>query len=96
MAVLDVSLEELAGVVGMTKGTLRNAVSGYDQIRLGRVHRIARALHLSVQEITADGNDGVPDEPPAQPEGPKGPPRRQEKERENKGPKRARDQASAA
>lgn len=73
-------------------GTLRNAVSGRDPMRLERVYVLARRLRRdgenlrdTVADILAAG-DGEPDEPPKQPtRDPKTPPKRQEKT----GPRRA-------
>lgn len=80
-------------------GTLRNAVSGRDPMRLDRIYAVARTIacrldrSVQVRDVVADilgTNDGVPDEPPKQPSRePKGPPRRQETE-PTKGPRRAR------
>lgn len=81
-------------------GTLRNAVSGLDPMRLERIYAVGQVLacrlHRDVRGIVSDilgTNDGVPDEPPQQPSRePKGPPRRQDTE-PTKGPRRARTAA---
>lgn len=88
--------KELAEIItSIPHGTLRNAVSGLDPMRLDRIYTVARALVRDgenlrdcVADILAGTNDGVPDEPPKQPKRPPAPPKRQDRE-PSKGPKRA-------
>jgi hypothetical protein len=96
IAELDSDLGGLADATDIPRGTLRNATAGRQPVTLQRAYRIAKAVDLPVGDILAEGNDGVPDEPPRQPERPKGPVRRQDAEKKKTGPKRATDTASAA
>lgn len=82
-------------------GTLRNAVSGRDPMRLDRIYAVAHVLarrgepvRTVVDDILAT-NDGVPDEPPKQPTRPKAPPKRQDTEQDKKAPRRNTAKAAA-
>lgn len=85
--------KHLAELVNIPYGTLRNAVSGRDPMRLDRIYTVAHVLARRgepVRTVVADilaTNDGVPDEPPKQPSGPKAPPKRRDNE-QTTGPKR--------
>src|SRR5436190_10275093 len=86
--------KHLAELVNIPYGTLRNAVSGRDPMRLDRIYAVAHVLARRgepVRTVVADilaTNDGVPDEPPKQPARPKSPPKRQDSESTKKAPRR--------
>lgn len=89
----DWSTDELAAMLGLAGGSLRNAEAGREPMGDRRIHRAARLFSAQVHrpitygDLVSTGNDGVPDDPPAQPEAaPKPPPRR--KEGAGKAPKR--------
>jgi transcriptional regulator with XRE-family HTH domain len=69
----DWSTAQLAELLGMAEGSLRNAESAREPMSLRRIHRAARLFstvlkrRVTYRDLVADGNDGVPDEPPAQP-----------------------------
>jgi transcriptional regulator with XRE-family HTH domain len=99
----DWSSAELAAMLGMRPGSLRNIEGGRGQISMAdrRIHRAARLLTAALKrEVTfdylllADGeDDGVPDTPPDQPRPQPKPERR--KERGGTGPKREAERGAA-
>lgn len=96
---LGLSLPQLAKVVGIPPGTIRNVTRAEnpDRVRMYRARRIANAVGLPLAEVLAS-SEGVPDEPVGQPQGPKGPTRRQDSEGDHKkrtGPKRVTKQRVA-
>ncbi|WP_033288291.1 helix-turn-helix domain-containing protein [Amycolatopsis jejuensis] len=91
----DLSNEEFAGALGISPLYLRNILSKTDKPGDRLVHRMARVLGVTIDDITAT-NDGVPDEPPKQPKRePAHPTRRQDQEKST-GPKRATGKEVAA
>lgn len=94
--------QELADATGIPFDGLRNVIGGRMPARLTRIYRVAEALQRPgetvrqvVADILADGNDGVPDEPPHQPTQPKGPPPRPDRDPRKTGPKRAQSRRAA-
>jgi transcriptional regulator with XRE-family HTH domain len=88
----DWSTAQLAELLGMAEGSLRNAESAREPMSLRRIHRAARLFskvlrrQVTYRDLVADGNDGIPDEPPAQPKNePTRPPGRDDQP----GPRRA-------
>lgn len=90
----------LAEATTLTHGCLKNAISAHDPLGLPGIYELARLLRRSdedvrlvVADMLADGNDGVPDEPPHQPTQPKGPDPRKDRETRKTGPARSRPAA---
>jgi transcriptional regulator with XRE-family HTH domain len=88
----DWSTDELAEMLGLAGGSLRNAESGREPMGDRRIHRAARlfaaAVHRPVHysDLVAETGDGVPETPPEQPK-PKPKPEKR-KERGGTGPRR--------
>lgn len=77
---LDLSNGELAGLAEVNYKYLSNILSGGDEPSMRIIHRLSRALDLSVEAILAKPQ-GDPSEPPTQPSRPAGTPKRQATER---------------
>lgn len=88
---LDLSTGELADRLGISQGFLRNIEGGHDPASNRVLHRIARHLAVSVDELMrTSGGEGIPDPPPPQPKNlPTHPPKRQDSEGGKTGPRRA-------
>lgn len=96
LAELDWSVRDLAALTDIPPGTMKNAVSGIDEMRIGRVHTIARVLDLAPGDIVQTDAD-YPDEPPPQPKNePRKPARRKDVEKRQTGPKRVASESRAA
>lgn len=89
-------LQKLATVTGIPHGTLRNAIAGHDEMRLGRIYQVAQALGIPDGDVpTLIVDTGIPDTPPEQPPNtPKAPPKR--KDEKKTGPKKPTDDLRAA
>lgn len=88
-------IRRLAAETNIPYGSLRNAVHGTDQVGMGRVYEIARALGVNDNDarevlLAADPNppDGTPNKPPEPRKIPKPDPKR---DPEKKGPQRHSD-----
>ena len=89
-AELDWSPAKAAGLLDISRGYLKEVEGGRENPSERLVGRICRTYGLDRDCFVLDsGGRKHPDEGPTQPVGPKAPPRRQEKEQERKGPKRA-------
>jgi transcriptional regulator with XRE-family HTH domain len=96
----DWSTDELAAMLGLAGGSLRNVEAGREPMSDRRIYLAARLFSTQIHrpiaydDLVSTGNDGVPDEPPGQPEpAPKPPPKR--KEKAGKGPKRPAERGVA-
>lgn len=93
----DWSTEELAAMLGMADGSLRNAECGREPMGDRRIHRAARLFsaalqrHVTHRHLVAEDGEGVPEPPPEQPK-PKPKPARR-KEPAERGPRRERGAA---
>lgn len=89
----DWSTDELAAMLGLAGGSLRNAEAGREPMGDRRIYLAARLFSTQIHrpitrdQLVSSDNDGIPDDPPAQPKpAPKPVPRR--KEKAGKAPKR--------
>lgn len=88
----DWSLDDLAGLVKMSPGYLRNIETAQDDVPSTRKQRqLARVLNCA-QLAPQDAN--YPDEPPTQPKGPKGPPPGRDEKKPGRAPKRVHGAAA--
>lgn len=79
---LDLSNPDLAAKVKVSTKYLENVLSGFDNPSMRLIHRFARELDLSVDDIVAAKPTGDPTDPPTQPAGgPKSPPSRRDNEK---------------
>jgi len=91
---LDLSNTTLAERSGVPRRYVENIVQGRDHPSRRVIHKLARALDLTVADLLVDGGrtpKGDPSEPPVQPGRPSGPVRRSghEDKKSGSGPKRA-------
>lgn len=89
----DLSNADLAKLVGISDGYLRNILAGVDEPSNRVIYRFARVLDIPVDEIKAGKRtpQGDPSEPPTQPPNtPKAPPPR----RDPAGPRRVEEAAA--
>jgi transcriptional regulator with XRE-family HTH domain len=96
----DWSTDELAEMLGLACGSLRNVEAGREPMGDRRIHRAARLFTAQLSRTITYGDlvgagDGVPDEPPPQPE-PKPKPLPRRKEKAGNAPKRDQSARGAA